>query len=73
MDAESAGRYPYPADQREWARREDPQADRDSPHVLRGGAFNDSHRYVRCAYRSRYYLSARYNFIGFRVVVRPAL
>jgi hypothetical protein len=37
--------------------------------VLRGGAFNNEDRNVRCAYRNRNNPNNRNNNIGFRVVV----
>ena len=37
--------------------------------VLRGGAFNNNERNVRCAYRNRNEPDERNNNIGFRVVV----
>ena len=37
--------------------------------VLRGGAFNNNARSVRCAYRNRNNPNNRNNNIGFRVVV----
>jgi formylglycine-generating enzyme required for sulfatase activity len=40
-----------------------------SNRVLRGGAFLDLRRYVRCAYRDRYDPYARWNYGGFRVVL----
>jgi formylglycine-generating enzyme required for sulfatase activity len=67
----SLGDYPYPTDQQERARRENLKADRDTPRVLRGGAFFDLHGYVRCAYRCWDYPSFSNRDIGFRVVVHP--
>ena len=57
----------YPYDVRDG--RENLEA--DGPRVLRGGAFSDDERYVRCAYRGR--LSPRYRggCIGFRLVASP--
>ena len=61
--------YPYkPLDG-----REDLQAAADAPRVLRGGAFWNDHRSVRCAYRGRYDARVVGNNVGFRVVVRPCL
>ncbi|MEW6286122.1 MAG: hypothetical protein AB1509_07830 [Chloroflexota bacterium] len=37
--------------------------------MLRGGAFNNNERNVRCAYRNRNNPNNRNNNIGFRVVV----
>ncbi len=41
--------------------------------VLRGGAFDDYERLVRCAGRRRNYSYNRYNDFGFRVVLSPHL
>jgi formylglycine-generating enzyme required for sulfatase activity len=65
------GDYPYPGDAQGQAQREDLNASDDKARVLRGGAFDDGHRYVRCACRSGlgpYYRSRNF---GFRVVVLP--
>ena len=43
-------------------------AGRDSPRVVRGGAFNNNQRNVRCAYRNRNNPNNRNNNQGFRVV-----
>jgi formylglycine-generating enzyme required for sulfatase activity len=60
-------KYPYdPEDGRENLKAGD-----DVPRVLRGGAFNDTSRLVRCAYRDRYSPNFRYWDLGFRVVVSP--
>jgi formylglycine-generating enzyme required for sulfatase activity len=57
--------YPYnPADG-----REDENAGDDVARVLRGGSFYDSRRGVRCAARVRHDPDARYDSIGFRVVL----
>jgi formylglycine-generating enzyme required for sulfatase activity len=59
--------YPYnPGDG-----REDLVAPNSMRRVLRGGGFNDNHRYLRCAFRGRgepYYYN---RYVGFRVVVLP--
>jgi len=47
----------------------DPQG--EDPRVLRGGAFYDTQRSVRCASRSRLSPDDRFNFLGFRVVFFP--
>ena len=39
--------------------------------VLRGGAFFDHHRHVRCAFRHWFYPYYRSSHLGFRVVVSP--
>ena len=59
--------YPYkPGDV-----REDLSASRDHDRVQRGGSFYDIERFVRCAYRFRYYPDRRGTNTGFRVVVSP--
>lgn len=63
--------YPYPADAKGRKEREDLKA--SGRRVVRGGAFNDFHRYVRCAGRYRDIPDYRYGFTGFRVVLRPFL
>ncbi|MGH8068217.1 MAG: SUMF1/EgtB/PvdO family nonheme iron enzyme [Candidatus Entotheonellia bacterium] len=65
------GEYPYPSTANERARREDLQAPDDQSRVLRGGAFNDSLRIVRCAYRYWYPPFSSYRYLGCRVVVLP--
>ncbi|RLC78514.1 MAG: hypothetical protein DRJ03_25120 [Chloroflexi bacterium] len=56
--------YPYdPADG-----REDLGARDNVRRVLRGGAFDDTERRVRCAYRDRYLPFDRHGYYGFRVV-----
>jgi formylglycine-generating enzyme required for sulfatase activity len=59
--------YPYRRDDG----REDLEA--EGARVLRGGAFDDNERFVRCAYRFRGLPYYRYNYVGFRVVVAPGL
>jgi len=66
------GEYPYPLDQEGQSQRENLEAGSGVARVLRGGAFSDHHRLVRCAYRCRNYPNLRDDVIGFRVVVRPA-
>jgi formylglycine-generating enzyme required for sulfatase activity len=59
--------YPYdPADGRE-------DSEVDGPRVLRGGAFDDSARFVRCAYRFWDGPGDRNRFRGVRLVVSPFL
>ena len=41
----------------------------DARRVVRGGAFNNNVRYVRCAFRLSGYPSDRYRDLGFRVVL----
>jgi formylglycine-generating enzyme required for sulfatase activity len=67
------GQYPYPSDVQERARREDVHAPDNRHRVLRSGAFYNLLRSVRCAYRFRSRPSYRYNDIGFRVGVLPAV
>jgi formylglycine-generating enzyme required for sulfatase activity len=63
------GDYPYPMRRAARAKREDLQASEDASRVLRGGAFWDDPRRVRCAYR--YWDGARVvnNDFGFRVAL----
>jgi formylglycine-generating enzyme required for sulfatase activity len=51
----------------------DHDAKGDAARVLRGGAFLDSQRFVRCAFRVRFTPYGRNDFIGFRLVVSPYL
>jgi formylglycine-generating enzyme required for sulfatase activity len=64
---EAAFKYPYELNDG----REDLGTPREILRVLRGGAFNDPHWYVRCAYRFRFDPFDWLRLIGFRVVVRP--
>ena len=60
-------RYPYtPKDD-----REDLSAEKEMHRVLRGGAFDDAVRDVRCACRYRLDPVFRNLNIGFRVVLSP--
>jgi formylglycine-generating enzyme required for sulfatase activity len=60
-------KYPYdPADG-----REDLEAPRGVVRVLRGGAFFNGSRGVRCACRYGYYPRYLYRNVGFRVLVAP--
>jgi formylglycine-generating enzyme required for sulfatase activity len=61
--------YPYPARETERAQREDLQASREKPRVLRGGAFWHHRRRIRCACRSRGVPQNVNHRVGFRVVV----
>ena len=63
--------YPYSANGRQIAEREDLGADSDTWRVLRGGAFNDNVIYARCAARSRSSPNHDYWYSGFRVVLSP--
>jgi formylglycine-generating enzyme required for sulfatase activity len=60
--------YPY----RSTDGRENPDAGPEVARVLRGGAFYDGHRGVRCASRDWLNPYGSGRFIGFRVVVLPA-
>ena len=60
-------RYPYSPG----TGRENLEADRNVRRVLRGGAFDNGAKYLRCAYRFRYFPDFRDWFIGFRVVISP--
>jgi formylglycine-generating enzyme required for sulfatase activity len=53
--------------------RENPTAADNVLRVLRGGAFNLYHGYVRCAYRGWRYPLYPYDDLGFRVGVLPGL
>jgi formylglycine-generating enzyme required for sulfatase activity len=61
----------------EWCRTkynepDDNSLEGDVHRVLRGGAFYDKVRYVRCAFRSlNFNPNYRNNYLGFRVVVSP--
>jgi formylglycine-generating enzyme required for sulfatase activity len=57
-------KYPY-----EISEKRENLEDKKSHRVLRGGAFSYEVRYVRCAYRSRYYPNLGDDFVGFRGVV----
>ena len=61
--------FNYPYDQKDG--REDTNADRNVARVLRGGAFYDGPRNVRCAWRSWYNPDFQYVAVGFRVVLSP--
>ena len=63
------GDYPYPTEDAKRAQRENPQAPQRP--VLRGGAFFDDPRYVRCAYRYWDFPGPRSDGVGFRVVLLP--
>jgi len=60
-------RYPYDSGDG----REDLEAGRDVARVLRGGAFVNGGRYVRCAARYWNYPDVWYGDYGFRVVASP--
>jgi formylglycine-generating enzyme required for sulfatase activity len=51
--------------------RDDNDLEGDAPRVVRGGAFSDSERIVRCAYRPRNFPSTQLRNRGLRLVVAP--
>ena len=60
-------RYPYdPHD----VKRENSEASSNVHRVVRGGSFDDLHDDARCACRGRPHPGNRFDFIGFRVVLR---
>ncbi len=59
--------YPYASDKK----REDETA--SGSRVLRGGSYNYSRSYTRCAYRDINLPGHRYHLFGFRMVVAPRL
>jgi formylglycine-generating enzyme required for sulfatase activity len=59
--------YDYPYDSTD--SREDLSAGNEVYRMVRGGAFLNSHRFARCAFRRRYYPFNRNGNFGFRVVV----
>jgi formylglycine-generating enzyme required for sulfatase activity/energy-coupling factor transporter ATP-binding protein EcfA2 len=63
------GSYPYPDVGKDRHLRED--LTKKGLRVLRGGAFDGSSRYVRCAYRLRSRPGDRDLSVGFRVVLSP--
>lgn len=63
------GKYPYPQEKEGQAERE--TLDGEEARVVRGGAFNSTSWFARCAYRNRYLPAFRDILIGFRVVVSP--
>jgi formylglycine-generating enzyme required for sulfatase activity len=58
--------YPYGVSEDEWT---DNYLKENAVRVLRGGAFNFSGSYARCAFRARLDCDSSYDCIGFRVVV----
>jgi formylglycine-generating enzyme required for sulfatase activity len=62
-------RYPYAASDG----RENLERTRNVPRVLRGGAFYNVDRSVRCAFRLRNVPDFHLRYLGVRVVVRPSL
>src|SRR5262249_48652930 len=63
------GSYPYPAEGTRQMQRERLQAQEDAFRVLRGGAFWDDPRLVRCTYRYWDHACGVSFNVGFRVVV----
>ena len=61
--------YPYPADDTARAQRETLHVRDDDGRVLRGGAFWDDHRHVRCASRDRNYARHLDDYSVMRVVL----
>ena len=64
------GGYPYPQDAK--GREERETLTGDGGRVVRGGAFFDGPRDVRCAVRYRYPPDDRYLYLGFRLVLSPS-
>jgi formylglycine-generating enzyme required for sulfatase activity len=62
--------YPYPY--RVTDGRENLAAGREVGRVVRGGAFDNDHGVVRCAYRFRGNLDVLVRPVGFRIVLHPA-
>ncbi len=62
-------KYPYQIEDG----RENLKADNDTYRVLRGGSFNESQDFARCAYRYWYIPHFGFRNLGFRVVVSPFL
>jgi len=62
-------KYPYPSERVARIKREAPQAPGDMSRVLRGGAFWDDHRGVRCASRGGGDPHGAGYSIGFRVAL----
>jgi formylglycine-generating enzyme required for sulfatase activity len=58
---------PYPYNAKDF--REDSEV--EAARVLRGGAFFNNARFVRCACRDRFDPYGRYGFNGFRIVLAP--
>ena len=56
---------------KDYNKNENNNLEGDDLRVLRGGAFYDNERYVRCAYRGNFDPSGRTHDFGFRVVVSP--
>ena len=68
-DKEVELQFGYPYDPRDG--RENLEAGDDILRVLRGGSFDDTRRYARCASRSGFYPNGGWSDLGFRVVVSP--
>ncbi|MEM9665764.1 MAG: SUMF1/EgtB/PvdO family nonheme iron enzyme, partial [Bacteroidota bacterium] len=47
--------------------------EKGTTRVVRGGSFGNFDGGVRCAARGHDYPDYRFNFIGFRIVLRPSL
>jgi formylglycine-generating enzyme required for sulfatase activity len=61
--------FVYPYDPQDG--RENLEAGSDAPRVVRGGAFDNTADFVRCAFRNRPIPNDRWLDHGFRVVVAP--
>lgn len=67
------GEYPYPTEEQKRKAREDLLALRNKAGVLRGGAFHDHDKFLRCAYRAYCAPNLLRGVIGFRIVLLPSL
>jgi len=67
------GRYPYPANLKGQAEREDLTVGNNQERVRRGGSYWDDQRFARCVRRLGDDPSYRDFDYGFRIVVRPCL
>jgi len=61
-----------PSDGSPWLNKQQKDNENDNPKLLRGGSWNNSPGYCRCASRNHFELGSRYDYRGFRVVVSPA-
>jgi formylglycine-generating enzyme required for sulfatase activity len=66
------GEYPYPAvGTKAWHQRRSETSDKNAEWLLRGGAFYNSSRNVRCAVRDQNWRGDHNNDVGFRCCVVP--